>query len=495
MMSSSHKKTGSFVVLLGFIGLAVAPVMGQQAGSTIRGEQAYPTGDRGTSMLLIQHLAPAEMRINEAFTYEIHVRNLTGANLKDFVITEQLPDAFQVKSIDPKPESTTAGKAVWNVSSLGPNAVLVARVNGVPTRLGELNWCTTVAFDTQICSGMRIVEPALKLTKSAPAEVIQCDMIPIKLVVTNTGSGNANDVKVADKLPEGWLTSNAKASIDFSAGTLKPGESREFSFQAKSSGTGTFVNEATASESGGLTASARSETVVRKPVLNLTKTAPAMRYIGRPAEHTITVSNTGDAPARDTMLVDTMSGVGEFVKASDNGQFANGKITWNLGTLAPGASKTVNATFVGRSAGTIKDDAVATAYCTDARASASTEVRGVPAVLLELIDTADPIEVGASETYMITVTNQGTADDNNIQIKCILPDEQEYVSAEGPTKVKTEGKNVIFEPLPSLSPKAKAVYRVVVKGTRSEDVRFSVQLTSDMLTSPVRETESTHIYE
>ena len=102
--------------------------------------------------------------------------------------------------------------------------------------------------------------------------------------------------------------------------------------------------------------------------------------------------------------------------------------------------------------------------------------------------------MGAEEIYTITVTNQGTADDNNIRIECTLPPEMDFVSADGPTKSKVDGKVVTFEPLPSLAPKAKAVYRVVVKGNKPADVRFKTVLTSDMLTSPVQETESTHVY-
>ena len=104
------------------------------------------------------------------------------------------------------------------------------------------------------------------------------------------------------------------------------------------------------------------------------------------------------------------------------------------------------------------------------------------------------IEVGSNETYEIVVTNQGSADGTNIVIECTLPAEQAYVSAKGPTKATVAAKVVKFAPLPVLAPKAKAKYVVVVKGTSEGDVRFKVKLTSDQITSPVEETESTHIY-
>ena len=40
----------------------------------------------------------------------------------------------------------------------------------------------------------------------------------------------------------------------------------------------------------------------------------------------------------------------------------------------------------------------------------------------------------------------------------------------------------------------EATYKVVVKGVAVGDVRFKVSLTSDQMTKPAEETESTHIY-
>ena len=121
-------------------------------------------------------------------------------------------------------------------------------------------------------------------------------------------------------------------------------------------------------------------------------------------------------------------------------------------------------------------------------------VKGIPAILLECVDVSDPIEIGSKETYVITVTNQGTAADTNVVIKCTLPVEQEYISSTADTKVTVDGKVVTFAPLKKLAPKAKAVYRIVTKGVKAGDSRFKVSLTSDQMTSPAEETESTRIF-
>ncbi len=79
-------------------------------------------------------------------------------------------------------------------------------------------------------------------------------------------------------------------------------------------------------------------------------------------------------------------------------------------------------------------------------------------------------------------------------IDCTLPPELQYQSATGPTQAKVAGQNVKFEPLPSLAPKAKVTFKVVAKGVKEGDVRFKVSMTTDQTTSPVEETESTHVY-
>ena len=145
--------------------------------------------------------------------------------------------------------------------------------------------------------------------------------------------------------------------------------------------------------------------------------------------------------------------------------------------------------------GTYENTATAKAECASSvSASASTAVKGIAAILLEVIDVDDPIELGTNETYVITVTNQGTSAGTNIKIVCTLEDNVEYVSASGPTTANVKDSVVTFGPLPRLAPRAKATWRVVVKAVKAGDVRFKVTMTSDQLRRPVEETESTEMY-
>jgi hypothetical protein len=93
------------------------------------------------------------------------------------------------------------------------------------------------------------------------------------------------------------------------------------------------------------------------------------------------------------------------------------------------------------------------------------------------------------------VTNQGSATGTNIRVEAILPPEHTFVSADGLVTATLSGAKVTFAPLAALAPGARAEFRVVITGSSPADSRFTVTMISDQMTSPVQETESTHIYE
>ncbi|MBT3201443.1 MAG: DUF11 domain-containing protein [Phycisphaerales bacterium] len=447
----------------------------------------------------ITKTAPATAVIGESFVYPIRVTNPAKVAANNVVLTDVLPAGIAYVSSAPK--ATVDGqKLTWALGTLAGGAAKSVAVTVKGTRTGTfVNVANVVADDglqAKAQAPTRIIQPALVMTKTAPATALLCDPIPFTITVKNTGDAPAKNVVVTDQFPAGLTGLNGGTKAEFSLGTIQPGQSKARKITMKASKVGTYSNAATATGDGGLKATASSKTIVRVPVLAVTKSAPKVRYVGRAVKYTITVTNNGDAAAKNTVLVETLPVKAAFVSASNGGKLAGGKLTWQLGSLAPKASATVTVALKATSLGDLRSYSTATAYCSKASAESSTIVRGIPAILLECVDIEDPIEVGSKETYIITVTNQGSADGTNIVIKCTLPAEQDFVSAAADTKTKATaaGKVITFAPLKTLAPKAKAVYRVVTKGVKAGDTRFKVSLTSDQMTSPAEETESTHIF-
>ena len=114
--------------------------------------------------------------------------------------------------------------------------------------------------------------------------------------------------------------------------------------------------------------------------------------------------------------------------------------------------------------------------------------------LFDIIDVDDPIAVGEQETYVIDVTNQGSAPTSNIVVQVTLPKEQSFVSAEGPAGVEhsVSGRVITFDPLAQLPPSSRETYKVVAKTLEAGDVIVIADLMTDQLDIPLRVKHSTH---
>lgn len=440
---------------------------------------------------------PNEVGLNRNFNYTIKISNLTETTLTDIIVTEHLPDNFQYMSSNPAARSEDK-KLIWNIDTLGPKARKQFSVTGMATYTEPLEHCTTVITPViPACASIAVIQPELKLTKTAPAEVLLCDLIPVRYVVTNAGTGSVQNVKIIENLPAGLRTTDGKNELVFDAGTLGAGQSRQFTAELRATQTGTFVSSAIASSTTGFRVeSPATSTSVGMPIITISKTGPENLYIGRPAAYEIMISNKSDVPAKNTILEDTIpDGVAE-VKATAGAKLSGSKLIWEFGTLEPNASKNVRVTYTPTKAGTLINSATAMAYCAEAVTSTMrTTVTGIPALALEVVDIEDPVRVGSHATYVIRVQNQGSATATNIRIACLLESNVQYVSSAGATASSQEGQTVRFYPLGSLAPKAQAAWRVVVEAVRPGDVRFKAVMNADQLSRPVEETESTHIYE
>ncbi len=457
---------------------------------------AFPTGDNSTAPIMLEKISPAEVVLGAPVDFKIKATNTSNFTLHDVVINDYLPENFELMEASPELQNLVDGQATCYLGSLEPQQTKVLHIRGKATQPGTLSGCTTVSFNPRICTATRVVQPALRLVKNAPADSLRCDVIPLHYVVTNKGTGTAQNVTISDRLPQGMKTTDGKDRISLSAGDLAAGQSREFTVEVQPQKTGEFSSEAIAKASNNLEASDDSLTVVREPILAIRQEGPKKQYLGRPVTYAIAVNNTGDAHAANTAIVNELPAGTQFVKASHGGQYANGKITWAVGTLSTDTSKEVSYTVMPSNAGSVKSVARVNSDCASpVSASAQTSVAGIPAILRVVIDGEDPIELGGSVTYVITVTNQGSAPGTNIKVSCELEDTHQYVSSDGATRGSATGPKISFASLPRLAPKAKATWKVVVRARKEGDTRFKVNLTSDQMSRPVTETEATNLYQ
>ena len=149
------------LIALVLVGVPASSALAQAgADGKVRFLNAYPTGDMATSVIAVERIAPAEVRLGGSLDYEIRVRNLTDGNVENVTLTEQLAADFKVADIEPKPASQDGGVARWNLGTLAAKATKVIHVRGSATKLGQIQSCNTVTFSMQTCQSIKVVQPA-----------------------------------------------------------------------------------------------------------------------------------------------------------------------------------------------------------------------------------------------------------------------------------------------------------------------------------------------
>lgn len=232
-----------------------------------------------------------------------------------------------------------------------------------------------------------------------------------------------------------------------------------------------------------------------RPGLAVECSAPAQALSGRPVKVCLTIRNTGNVPESKTIVTLPIPEGARLDGVTDDGVAADGSVAWEISNLAPNGNKQICAVVSARELGSLSWNATASSVNVGPiQTACETKIVGVPAILLEVADIEDPVDVGKQVTYEIKVTNQGSADGTHIRLVCKLPASQEFITGSGVTLVQAEAGTVTMETLSSLVPKAVASWRVVVKALKIDDARFRVELSSDQFERPITQVESTHLY-
>jgi uncharacterized repeat protein (TIGR01451 family) len=366
----------------------------------------------------------------------------------------------------------------------------------MPIAEGEIGSVATVTYAAQASAKTRCTMPQLAIRMTAPSQVMIGQEQRVKIELRNPGTGDATGVMLMENVPEN-VKHAAGPALEFEVGTLKAGETREMELVLTAEKPGPVTNTLTARADGNLQVQQQVEFEVIAPDLQLSVEGPQKRYLERPATYQVVVENPGTAPARDIELVTKLPKGMQFVKANNMGEYdaATHSVYWSLAQLPEGEKGTVELVAMPIEAGqqTLEISGKAEQGLTD-EVKQDVMIEGLAALMFEVRDTQDPIEVGGETSYEIRVLNQGSKAATNVQVVVSLPPGIQAISASGETQHTVQAGGVVFEPLAQLAPKTDTLFRVQVKGIQPGDQRVTVQVNTDDISQPIRREESTRVF-
>ena len=283
------------------------------------------------------------------------------------------------------------------------------------------------------------------------------------LTVTNVGTQDATGVVVTDILPEYTTLVSARRSTSLLAdvltldvGNLAAGASVTMTVTVLvdstiPAGVTELTNEASVRDDGTNgpdptplnNTAIDTDTLVAAPDLQVTKTdlLPSAQP-GQTLIYTLTISNAGNQGATGVILTDTLPANTSFVAASDGGVFAAGVVTWNIGSLAAGATVTRLVevqvdTAVPAGVTSITNTATATddgingpdPNPADNTATDTDTLVAAPDLVLLKDDGVISVVAGQTLTYTLTFRNDGNQAATGVTLTDTLPANTSFVSA------------------------------------------------------------------
>jgi uncharacterized repeat protein (TIGR01451 family) len=462
------------------------------AETTLTPENASSRQEPAVSL---EWFGPPTAKIGQTNTYNLVVRNTCSIPVQQVLVRVRVPAGITCSETTPKAVAEDS-VLVWELGALQPRQEKDLQMKLLAEKRGDPTPQAWVTFTGSSIMRIKVREPKLAVKASGPKKVLVGETTTFILAVNNPGDGVAEQVKIHAVLSEG-LENARGPKLEYDIGNLAGGETRNVAVQCVSKAGGVQTCDVAVEADGGLHAKDSAGINVSVPRLELQMTGPALRYLGRKALYTLKVRNPGDAPARNVTVSHLVPEGFKVLAASDGGRYdlSTRTVSWYLGEIGPGQAHEVKLEAQAVNPGELKHKAnVVGSRGLNAESECTTRVEGLSALMLEMVDTEDPIEVGSETAYEVRITNTGSKVETNIRLAAVIPDKMEFKHAIGPVRFHAEGKTIVFEPLEKLAPRADAIFRINVKAVDPGIVRFKVQMTSTSLTEPVIKMEATRIY-
>jgi len=450
-------------------------------------------------VLSVEATGPRKVLIGKEAAFVVKIRN-SGAAANNVVVSIKIPDNVEVQgtqatagTAQPSDSGDRREAMQWKIDRLDGSSSETLHLTLVPRKSTPLDLAIQWTFTPEASQTMvEVQEPKLAMTISGPDEVLYGQSKIYKLVVSNPGNGDSENV-VVGLLPIGRST---QAAPNHRLGTLRAGESKTIDIELAARQAGSVTIKAQAFADGGLRAEATEQVMVRRASLRVDVAAPKVKYAATNGTYRVKVVNAGDATAENVQVMSMLPPDTKFVSASGGGRMDAqlGKVTWVIGSLQAGGERTFDLECALLSPGENRTQFVAVADGDlSAAATSITHVEALADLKIEVRDPQGPIAVGNDAVYEVQIRNRGTKAAEHVDVLVFFSEGIEATHVDGPAHDIATGQ-VIFKPITTIGPGESVNIRVHAQADRPGNHIFRAELISHAPSTKLAAEEATHFY-
>jgi uncharacterized repeat protein (TIGR01451 family) len=296
--------------------------------------------------------------------------------------------------------------------------------------------------------------PTVTLKIRVPAKVPLGQEIEYRIYAENTSAAPAHHVAVRSPLPGNtrYVKSTPEPThrdpeLQWQLDTLEAGAKREI----------VLVLSAVDSTEVNVCARVQFEhgqcvrTTIARPTLTIHKEGPTQAKLNESVNFKLTVTNTSNVEAGNVLVTDVLPAGLEHSSGKN-------RLNWIIGKVAPRESKSVEYQVIAKATGRLCNKAIATADG-GIREEAGSCVTVIEAKLrLKVLGPARRY-LNLPARYEITVTNDGSAELNEVQVTGSLPAQVSFLSA---SDAGRSGDNQVKWTVASLPPAASRTVELIL---------------------------------
>ena len=417
---------------------------------------------------------PGEISLNKSARFIIQVENLEGRRAENVIVGINFPMFIEISSSMPSTGSRqmTDGKEesrlIWEIPIVESSTTEKIVIDVIPRE--------PKAFDVDVewtfkpirgKATVQVTQAQLQVQMSGPTEVLYGEKALYHVTVSNPGNGTAENVVVM--LPE--VLGGERASL----GDIAPQDQKQFQVELIARAAGPMDLTTTVSADNNISESSTREIVVRRAVLEVKIDGPPMKYAGSMSTYQVTVTNGGDAMAKDVIAAVALPPGVTYESGIDGVETIDGGIRWNVGMLSPGNHRTWQVNCNLAVAGEINIEA-ATRGAGDLAATDKivTRVDAVADLVLTVVDPKGPLPTGDQTLYEITIKNRGTRSAKNVDVMMHFSEGIEPIEADGTSSEIAPGQ-VTFAPLVQIDAGQEVTLKVIAIANKAGSHRFRAQ--------------------